>query len=120
MYERGIRGRASCVAVVIVGVDVDASLIPLNGLLGLHRRRVFVWAGPVINLLHSMSLGKRRGRGVRHCIALTLKASLSVRYFPLLAPSRLSHFSLLLETVITQAWLWSWAFMFCSIPCHMN
>lgn len=38
--------RASYVAVVIVVVGVDASLIPVNGLLGLNRRGAFVWAGP--------------------------------------------------------------------------
>lgn len=46
-------GRASYVAVVIVVVGVDASLIPLNGLLGLNRRRAFVWVGSIIHSLHS-------------------------------------------------------------------
>lgn len=57
--------RASYVAVVIVVVGVDASLIPVNGLLGLNRRGVFVWAGSIIHLLHSRPphRGKRKGGG---------------------------------------------------------
>lgn len=55
--------RASYVAVVIVVVGVDASLIPVNGPLGLNRRGVFVWAGSIIHLLHSRPPTGGSGRG---------------------------------------------------------
>lgn len=88
--------RASYVAVVIVVVGVDASLIPVNGLLGLNRRGVFVWAGSIIHLLHSRPprphRGKRKG-GVADnagaASALALKASLSALRVAPSAPSSL-------------------------------
>ena len=90
--------RASYVAVVIVVVGVDASLIPVNGLLGLNRRRAFVWAGSIIHLLHSCPRGSGGGVAYNIGTALMLKASLSVLYLPLLARSLclivlVSHFS---------------------------
>lgn len=104
--------RASYVAVVIVVVGVDASLIPVNGLLGLNRRGAFVWAGSIIHLLHSCPWGSGGGVAYNTGAALTLKASLSVLFLPLLALSVcLSSFSSLTfpplgtnaETVIAQS-----------------
>lgn len=63
MYEWEIGVRASYVAVVIVVVGVDASLIPVNGLQGLNRRGAFLWDGSIIHPLHSCPSGKRRGSG---------------------------------------------------------
>lgn len=84
--------RASYVAVVIVVVGVDASLIPLNGLLGLNRRGVFVWAGSIIHSLHSYPRGSGGGVAYNTGMALSLRASLSVLLLPLLTLS--SFFSL--------------------------
>lgn len=75
--------KASYVAVVIVVVGVDASLIPMNGLLGLNRRGAFMWVGSIIHLLHSCPQGGRGGVAYIG-MALTLKASLSVLCLPLL------------------------------------
>lgn len=67
--------RASCVAVVIVVVGVDASLIPINGPLGLNRRGAFVWLRPsFIYFIHVP--GEARGGAYKAGTALTLKASL--------------------------------------------
>ncbi len=98
MYEWEIGVRASYVAVVIVVVGVDASLIPVNGLLGLNRRGAFVWAGSIIHSLHSCLWGSGGGVAYNTGTALPLKASLSVLFLPLLAPSLslivvVSHFS---------------------------
>ena len=84
--------RASYVAVVIVVVGVDASLIPLNGLLGLNRRGVFAWAGSIIHSLHSCPRGSGGGVVYNTGMALSLRASLSVLLLPLLTLS--SFFSL--------------------------
>lgn len=98
MYEWEIGVRASYVAVVFVVVCVDASLIPVNGLLGLNRRGAFVWAGSIIHLLRSCLWGSRGVVAYNTGMALTLKASLSVLYLPLLTLSLcliilISHFS---------------------------
>lgn len=111
--------RASSVAavvVVVVVVGVDASLIPVNGQLGLNRPGLFVWAGSIIHLLHPPTphpphhppRGNRRG-GVadKAGTALELKASLSCSVVPpsLIGPA--SHLSLLapvLERSSVKAW----------------
>lgn len=64
MDEGGIGARASYVAVVVVVVGVDASLIPVNGLLGLNRRGAFLWAGSIIHSLHSCLRGSGGGSGI--------------------------------------------------------
>lgn len=86
-YAWEIGARASYVAVVIVVVGVDASLIPVNGLLGLNRRGAFVWAGSIIHLLHSCPWGSGGGVAYNTGTALTLNTCLSVLYLPLLALS---------------------------------
>lgn len=91
--------KASYVAVVIVVVGVDASLIPVNGLLGLNRRGAFMWVGSIIHLLHSCPQGGRGGVAYIG-MALTLKASLSVLCLPLLTFSPLGTNG---KTVITQS-----------------
>lgn len=93
--------RASYVAVVIVVVGVDASLIPVNGLLGLNRRGLFVWAGSIIHLLHSRPPGEAEG-GVadKAGTALALKASLSAP--PALHPSSAS------SSLTSHSWLQRW------------
>lgn len=63
MDERGPGGRASCVAVVIVVVGVDASLIPVNGPLGLNRRGVF-FCGPGPSFIHFIHVPRGSGGGV--------------------------------------------------------
>lgn len=99
--------RASYVAVVIVAVGVDASLIPVNGLLGLNRRGAFVWAGSIIHLLHSRPWGSGGGSGIQHWHG-TNAQSISVRRFPSFHPSSVSSLTFLplgsnAETVITQS-----------------
>lgn len=89
MDERGTGGRASCVAVVLVVVGVDASLIPVNGPLGLNRRGVF-FCGPgpsFIHFIHVPGGAAEEGWGWRtlwHGVALFLFLSPSRRLtFPL-------------------------------------
>ena len=57
--------KASNVALVfVVVVGVDASLIPVNGLLGLNRRGAFGWAGSIIHSL--LSCPSRGAEGEWH------------------------------------------------------
>lgn len=91
--------RASYVAVVIVVVGVDASLIPVNGLLGLNRRGAFVWAGSIIHLLHSCPWGSGGGVAYNTGTALALKASLSVRFHP---PLTFSLYLIVLVLLLAQ------------------
>lgn len=82
----------------------------MNGLLGLNRRGAFVWAGSIIHLLHSCPWGSGGGVAYSTGMALTLKASLSVFFLPVLtlSVSHHSHLTFLplgtnAETVISQS-----------------